>query len=199
MRAALIVLAACSSPAATAPRPVASAPIANNVRTCASAAAGLDHATVGVREPDAEVLGPARSLCARDVWPTAAIDCFATMVPDDLGRCAALLAEGSRNALFALLEGNELSPASIAIARAKLSVMHVGVVACDRFIAAVSAALTCEDMPLETRVQLGNETADFWSLPTKGLPADAEARMTTTCNAQLQTLQQHIASFGCMP
>jgi len=121
------------------------------------------------------------------------------MVPDDLGRCSALLAEGSRNALFALLEGNELSPASIAVARAKLSVMHVGIVACDRFIAAVSAALTCEDMPLETRVQLGNETADFWSLPTKGLPADAEARMTTTCNASLQTLQQHIASFGCMP
>jgi hypothetical protein len=198
VRAALLLLVACSSPA-TAPKPSTPSPVANNVRTCASAAAGLDHATVGVREPDAEILGPARSLCARDVWPTTAIDCFATMTPDDLGRCAALLSDGSRNAVFALLEGNELSPASIAVARAKLSVMHVGIGACDRFIAAVSAALTCEAMPLETRVQLGNETADFWSLPTKGLPADAEAKMTTTCNTSLQSLQQHIASFGCMP
>ena len=99
------------------------------MRNCAAAAAGLEHATVGVREPDADILVPARSLCARDTWPTIAIDCFATMTPDDLGRCAALLSDGSRNAVFALLEGNELSPASIAVARAKLSVMHVGIVA----------------------------------------------------------------------
>jgi hypothetical protein len=199
VRAALILVAACSSPPATGPKPPVPTPVANTARTCASAAAGLEHASVGIREPDTEILGPARSLCARDVWPTAAIDCFATMTPDDLGRCAALLGDGPRNALFALLEGNELSPASIAVARAKLSVMHVGIAACDRFIAAVSTALTCEAMPLDTRVQLGNETADFWSLPTKGLPADAQAKMTATCDSQLQTLQQHVASVGCMP
>jgi len=173
--------------------------IANHPRTCALAAAGLERATVAVRDPDVEVLDPARALCANDAWTTEAVDCFATMTEDDLGRCAGLLAPKSREALFALLAGHESSTAAIAVARAKLSLMHVGIAACDRFIGAVSAALACEELPLDTRIQLGNETADFWSLPTSGLPADAQAKMSATCGASLQTLQQHVAALGCMP
>jgi len=200
VRAALILLVACSSQRPVSSPATPAAPVvANHTRTCTSAAAGLERATIGVRDPDAEVLEPMRSLCADDAWPTQAVDCFAQMKQDDLGRCAGMLSQKSRDALFAMLAGHETSPAAIEVARAKLSLMHVGIAACDRFIGAVSAALTCEELPLDTRIQLGNETADFWSLPTSGLPADAQARMSATCGQSLQTLQDHVSSVGCMP
>jgi hypothetical protein len=54
-------------------------------------------------------------------------------------------------------------------------------------------------MPLDRRVQLGAETADFWSLPTQNLPADAQKRMAAVCGQSLAALQQQAAGAGCMP
>ena len=47
--------------------------------------------------------------------------------------------------------------------------------------------------------QLGNETADFWSLPTTNLPADAQARMAAVCGESLAFLRKQVADAGCMP
>ncbi|MBV8758203.1 MAG: hypothetical protein JO257_13030, partial [Deltaproteobacteria bacterium] len=65
------------------------------------------------------------------------------------------------------------------------------------FIRSVSAVLACEQMPIETRIELGNDTADFWDLPEQ-LPADAEKRISTACGQSLSALQQHAAVAGCM-
>jgi hypothetical protein len=54
-------------------------------------------------------------------------------------------------------------------------------------------------MPIETRVQLGDETADFWDLPTKGLAPEAQARMSAVCGQSLASLQQQALAAGCMP
>ncbi len=73
----------------------------------------------------------------------------------------------------------------------------VGVGECDKFVAAVAAVLTCESMPVEARAQLGNQTADFWDLPTHGLPADAQRRIADACDASRAQLEQEARDAGC--
>ena len=197
MRAAVVVtiLVACGS----APPP---APVVQNtprVRTCSEAAVGLDRATQALREPDAAVLAPLKTKCLDGPWSQAAIDCFATMKVDDLAKCASMLPDRPREAMFQILADREPTQAALAIAKARLDAMKVGVDECDRFIQAVSAVLTCESMPLEARVQLGNETADVWSLPTSRLSPEAHARMATACETSLHTLEKRVADVGCMP
>src|SRR5262249_54694740 len=136
---------------------------------CAQAALGLENATRGVRAPDHQVFDALRAQCAEQTWPVSAVDCFATMAEGDLGRCSAALSDAMRERLFAALAGDGSDRAGLAVARARLGRLQVGVPACDRFITTVSVVLTCEAMPLDTRVQLGNETAEFWSLPTSRL------------------------------
>ena len=53
-------------------------------------------------------------------------------------------------------------------------------------------------MPLDTRVQLGTETADFWSLPTERLSADDRNRISAACGQSLTSLQQQAVGLGCM-
>ncbi len=197
----VIVLCGCGSSPGPAPAPPVPTDLSNrgSSRSCADAAAGLERATVGVRPPEASVLAPMRQRCLEDRWSGAVIDCFATMKIDDLGACAALLPERPREQLFSVIGGTSADRGSIAVAVARLSTLKVGVVECDRFIAAVAAVLTCEQMPIETRVQLGAETADFWSLPRSGLSADMEKRMSRACGESLQALQQQAIAVGCMP
>jgi hypothetical protein len=198
VRAGIIatMLMACSS--APPARPTVSQP-AVHVRTCSEAAVGLDRATQTLREPDAAVLAPLKTKCVDGAWSQGAIDCFATMKVDDLAKCAAMLPDRPREAMFQILADREPTTAALAIAKARLDAMKVGVDECDRFIEAVSAVLTCESMPLEARVQLGNETADVWSLPTARLSPDAHARMATACATSLHTLEKRVADVGCMP
>jgi len=198
VRAVLLVLAACSAPTAR-PAPVApqqplEAP--KMAHSCSDAAVGIERATKGVRAPDTTVFDEMRGRCTDDEWPLAAIECFASMKEGDVGRCARELHDGVRDRMFAVLSGGN-DRGSLAIARARLDAMTLPVAACDQFVKSVSAVLACEQMPIETRIQLGNDTADFWDLPEK-LPADAEQRMSTKCGESLSALQQHAAVAGCM-
>lgn len=197
MRIAVLALAACSSSApqeAAAPSP---APLANVTRSCSDAARGLEGATKGVREPESQVFDALKKRCEDDAWPSTAIDCFATMQEGAFGRCARELPERSREAMFGVIAGGEPNRAGIAVARARLEQLDVGVPACDRFVASVLAVLACEQMPIEMRVELGNETAQFWSLPTDRLGADDVQRISDVCGQSQLTLQQQAAGLGC--
>ena len=80
-----------------------------------------------------------------------------------------------------------------------LSSLQVGISTCDQFVAAVANVMGCKTMSIEQRVSLGNETADFWSLPTTRLTIDAKARIAEACGESLHALQQQAADVGCMP
>ncbi len=194
-RLLLILAVACSSK----PKPAPPVPVSIEQRGCAEAAAGIEQGTRSIRDPGTSIVSPMRGLCLDDKWPTAAIECFAKMTEDDLGRCAGMLAKAPRERLFTTLGGNGDDRTAIAIAQARLTDLKVGVTECDNFVTAVSRALGCEQMPLDQRAQLGNETADFWSLPTTNLPADAAARMAAVCGESLTFLRKQVADAGCMP
>lgn len=170
-----------------------------HVRTCSEAAVGLDRATQTLREPDSEVLVSLKDSCATGAWAQPVIDCFATMRADDLAKCASMLPDRARDAMFAVLADREPTRSALAIARARLATMKVGVDECDRFIQAVGSVLTCEAMSLDARVQLGNEAADVWSLPTARLSPEAHARMATTCETSRHSLEKRVQEAGCMP
>jgi hypothetical protein len=170
-------------------------PIANVTLTCGDAAAGLEHGTRELRAPEESVLAPMRARCTEDRWPVRAIECFAHMRNDELGTCAERLDEHQRTAMFAVFGGGPA--ASLAILAARLEALQVGIAECDHFITTVASVLRCEAMPLETRLSLGSETVDFWSLPTNGLPEAARQRMAAVCDSSLAALQA--ASAGCHP
>lgn len=164
---------------------------------CKDAAAGLERATQGVRPPGESVLVPIATRCIDDRWPEAAIGCFADMLPDDLGKCAGALDVPSRDALFAVLAGHGSEPTSVSVVIARLAVLKVGIADCDRFVTAVTSAMRCEQVPFAVRVQLGNETADFWSLPTGGLPHEAQQQIGAACGQSLAALERELAAAGC--
>lgn len=140
-----------------------------------------------------------RARCTEDRWTEAAIECFATMTEGDLGRCVGQVAARDRDALFAAISGNARDEGALAVIVARLANLQVGIAQCDRFVSTVSTAMSCEGLPLAQRHDLGNETADFWSLPTKNLPPDAVTRMVRVCTESLEALQQQVAAAGCMP
>ena len=199
---AALLLLACSSPQKPIQQRASAQPIVANatLHTCAEAAAGLERGTRGLRTPESSVLQQMQGLCTDENWPTPAIDCFAALGArgddkhDELGACIRKLPEGSRTKLFAQLDGT-----AMAIVDARLASLSVGIAECDRFVATVRSVLGCAAMPLDRRVQLGAETADFWSLPTSNLPADAQKRMAAVCGQSLAALQQQAAGAGCMP
>lgn len=158
---------------------------------------GLESATRSVRSPDNPVAGPLTLKCHEDTWPVSAIDCFATMREGDLGKCAKQLPEAARGQLFSVLGGFGDAHMSIAVAHARLEQLQVGVRECDAFVNAVASVLACDQVPIETRVQLGQETADFWSLPTQRLAAEDMARMSTVCTQSLTSLLQQASDAGC--
>lgn len=174
------------------------APVLENkvAASCEHAAHGLEGATRGVREPDVIVFDVLLAQC-RDGWRTDALDCFAKMREGDLGRCARVLDERQRESLFASLAGNGPNLAGLAVARARLEQLNVGIADCDRFVNAVTSALGCDGLPLEVRLQLGNETAHFWSLPTERLAPDDRQRMSQVCVSSFETLAKETAPVGC--
>ena len=195
----ILLLAACSSSQAPAPAsPTPGVPLTNrSTHTCAQAALGLENATRGVREPENDVFDELKLACAEATWPSVAVECFATMNEGDLGKCARQLPDNEREKMFNLLSGHRPNKLGIAVAQARLQQLQVGVPACDQFITAVSTLLTCEQVPIDTRVQLGQETADFWSLPTSRLAAEDLQRMSDVCGASLASLVNQAASAGC--
>jgi len=66
-------------------------------------------------------------------------------------------------------------------------------------VAAVANVMSCRGMSIEQRVSLGNETADFWSLPTTRLTLDRQGPIAEACGESLHALQQQAADVGCMP
>lgn len=199
MRRLLLVLAACSSPQRSAPV-VASQPQAvsnHTTHSCTQAALGLENATRGVRAPDREVFEELKLACTQANWSAVAVHCFAEMHEGDLGRCAKELIEGQRDKLFDVLSGNQPDQRGIAVAQARLQNLQVGVPECDQFITAVTTILSCEQVPIESRVQLGQETADFWSLPTSRLGAQDLQRMSEVCGASLASLVRQASDVGC--
>lgn len=200
MRRLVLLLAACTSP--QKPKPVVSEPqqpvVANHTtHTCAQAALGLENATRGVRSPDNEVFDEIKLACTQSSWSAVAVHCFAEMREGDLGRCAKELEDGQRDKLFDVLSGNQPTQRGIAVAQARLQQLQVGVQTCDQFITAVTSFLTCEQVPIETRVQLGQETAEFWSLPTSRLSAEDLQRMSEVCGASLASLTAQAHGAGC--
>ena len=200
MRFVVVALVACSS--AAKPQPKAPGgdgqPIANATHSCADAALGLENATRGVRDPGRSVFQLLRQHCLDEVWPATNVDCFATMAEGDLGRCSRTLPESMREAIFSALSGNRTDRAGIYVTRARLDQLQVGVPECDRFVHAVSAVMTCEKLAIDDRVQLGNETVDFWSLPTARLSTEDLQRMSGVCGQSLASLEQTAINAGCM-
>jgi len=200
-RLVAVLVAACGSsappPAPPAPPAPTSTAVADAARACREAAVGLERATRAVRGPESSIVRAMNERCIDDAWPEAAAACFAKMTgDDDLARCAGMLADRPRRALLDVIGGGG-GRAAIAVARLRLQGLTVGIGACDRFVAAVADVLACEQMPLDTRVDLGNSMADFWDLPTTGLPADAQHRMADVCDASLAQLQAEATSVGC--
>jgi hypothetical protein len=201
-----LLVAACSSSANTPPQhaePVANRSelpmLAMTTKRCSDAAHGIEGATRGVRDPEEPVFEALQKRCETDDWSEGAISCFAKMREGDLGTCGKQLDERSRESLFGVIAGSEPSLAGIAVARARLEQLSVGVPACDEFVTAVNAVLSCEAMPIDTRVQLGNETAQFWSLPTNRLRADDLKRISDVCGQSRIELAQQAAGVGCAP
>ena len=52
---------------------------------------------------------------------------------------------------------------------------------------------------VEGFVSLGAEIADFWSLPSSGLPASAQQKMSEVCDRSRATVEDEILAAGCMP
>ncbi len=202
MKALLAVaVLGCSSTSSTSLPPPAkpAPPVPLNLdavaKSCSDAAAGIERATYALRAPGATVLGDMRVRCMEDAWPVTAIECFARMSSEELGRCAGKLARSPRDAMFGVLGGITTDRNTVALVIARLGALEVGIEACNNFVSAVATVMRCEQLPLETRVQLGSETADFWSLPTSGLPTDAQAKMSAACGESLAALERETA--GC--
>ncbi len=188
MRAALALLVACGGTAAKPlPRPISNVA----AHSCSEAAERLEHATRDLRDPEQSILVAMRARCIDDRWPSAAVDCFAQMSPDDLGACAGKLATEQREAMFAGFGS------SIAVAVAKLRALHVGIPDCDQLIGAFVTVLTCDKLDFAQRVEIGNN-ADFWALPDK-LPPAMAARMASSCKAGYVELKAQVGESGCMP
>ena len=198
--AVVLLLTACSAaqkPTTLTTPPPPPAAVANGTHSCADAALGLANATRGVRAPEHEVFDTLRARCIEDVWPAAAVDCFATMAEGDLGKCSRNMPDEMRETIFAALSGKEPGT-GIYVTRARLQQLQVGVPECDRFVAAVTNALSCEKIAIEDRLSLGNETADFWSLPTSRLSLEDKRHIADTCSQSLASLEQHALGVGCM-
>ncbi len=198
MRAALVFLASgCWSSAQPAP-PAPPVP-QQAAHSCTDAAIGLERGTKNVRLPDQELMGPVKTRCVEDAWPAPAIDCFAKMGEDELGHCAGLLDERDRDKLFTALGGGSGfgDRTELALITAKVAAMQTGVPACDGFISSVGRVLACDYMPIDARIQLGNDTADFWALPTTGLSGDMIKRMTLICDQSRVELEQRAVGAGC--
>jgi len=186
----------------TAPPPPAP-PVPNTIpastSSCNDAAFGIDRGTRDLRGPDTPIVGPLRARCIEDQWSADAIDCFTKMAPDDLGRCAGLLDEKRRDKLFTVIGGSASTTdrATLAVAIAKLQAMKSGIPECDSFFSSVERILGCNEMPIQIRIQLGNETVDSWALPTSRLPADAIKRMAIVCDQTRGELEQRAVGAGC--
>jgi hypothetical protein len=198
VRAALVIAAACACHHDKAPEKPAPVPIASSVRGCGEAAAGLERATRGLRPPEESILAAMRTLCVEHAWPVVAVDCFATMTPDDLGKCAGMVDVKHRDALFARIAGLDHDKAALAILVARLANVKVGIAECDGFVTAVARAMSCEGLSLDQRHGLGSETVDFWSLNTSRLPPDAVAKMVRACGESLSALEAQVQAVGCM-
>jgi hypothetical protein len=188
----LCTIAACEATA----RPPAPTVIANVTSSCREAAVGLEQATRLMRVPGTSIVRAMDDRCVVDHWPAVAVDCFATMHEGELARCASQLPDDPRAAMLAVIAGGG-DRAAIEIARVRLQGLELGVGECNRFVNAVASVLRCEQMPIEARVELGNETAELWELPTQGLPADAQRRMAEACGSSLALLEAQASTAGC--
>lgn len=197
----LVLLVGCGSSAAHKPAPPAPpVPIAIDTRSCADAAIGLERSTKTLRPPDSDVIGPVRQRCAEDRWSVGVIECFAEMKEDDLTKCSRNLPAGQRENLLAALLGNAADDTEeLAAIVTKLQALQVGILNCDRFVLAVTVTMSCRGLASNARIQLGNETADFWSLPTTRLSIEDRAKMAAACGESLEALQQQATDVGCMP
>lgn len=135
-----------------------------------------------------------KARCVDDTWPAAAIECFAQMKEGELGTCASKLSDDARRAMFAALGGTDET--AVAIAKLRLASMHVAVEACNQLFATTRAFLDCDQIPLETRAQIGPQIAESWHLPDK-LSPEAQARMATVCSSARETLLQQAVAAGC--
>lgn len=138
-----------------------------------------------------------RGRCADDRWTGDAIDCFSQMTEGDLGRCANKLPEDARHQMIAaVISSGGGDETAVAIAKLRLSGMHVGIPACDALWVTASEYLSCDPVPIATRAEVGPQIADSWNLPDN-LPLDAQAKMTEVCTKSRETLLQQAVAAGC--
>ena len=196
----LVVIGCGGAPPKKPPPPAPPVPTVIDARTCTDAAIGLERSTKTLRAPDSDVIAPMRQRCTEDRWSATAIECFAEMKEDDLTTCTKHLPGNQREKLLGTLMGNSSDDAEeLATIVTKLQALQVGILNCDRFVQAVSVTMSCRGLASAQRIALGNETADFWSLPTTRLSIEDRAKMAAACGESLQALQQQATDVGCMP
>jgi hypothetical protein len=205
----LVILAACgSSPppekheAPPIPTSIAT-PLPPPPPTCADAAFGFERATKALRPPEQEVIQTVRAQCLAMEWSQAAIACFAklheeSVETEDKLPCMTDLPDEAQAVLLGQLrgEGNN-NDAEIADVKTRLAALQIGITSCDEFVQAVGKFMDCDRVDVDARIQLGNETADAWSLSVARLSLADKVRMAGACKNSLQSLKHHAQQNAC--
>ncbi len=208
-----LALVGCGGPAAPPPAKPAPAipvttPITEMPKTCTDAAFGIDRVAKDLHPPEQEIVPPMRTRCARDQWPQKAIECFANLAPEsaadapagesDLAVCVSRLPIEQRASLIVEIKGAQPDQsAELAEVVTKLGALQVGIASCDRFVAAVARFMDCPALDADSRIQLGNETVEAWSLPMHKVSLQDKAKLAGACTQSLESLKRHATDLAC--
>ncbi|CAN5913346.1 hypothetical protein BH11MYX2_BH11MYX2_09530 [soil metagenome] len=203
----VLALAACGSPPPPAPprAPPVPTTVSDPVRppppTCADAAFGVDRATRNMRPPEQEVIPQVRAECIQYQWSQEAIACFSQLKSDyqdeDSIPCVKDLDDDSQGVLLREIAGTNNAEAEIADVKTRLAQLQIGISSCDEFVQQVAQFMDCASVTPEQRIQLGNETADAWSLSVARLSLQDKVRMAGACKNSLDSLKHHRQQNAC--
>ncbi|HEY4060092.1 MAG TPA: hypothetical protein VGM39_25935 [Kofleriaceae bacterium] len=202
----LIALAACGSP--PPPKPPAppvpttvDEPVRPPLPTCADAAFGVERATKNIRPPDQEIVPQVRAECIQYQWTQDAIACFAQIKSDAEDEasipCMSTLEDEAQGVLLREIAGTNNAEAEIADVKTRLAAIQIGISSCDEFVQQVAQFMDCANVTPEQRIQLGNETADAWSLSVAKLSLPDKVRMAGACKNSLDSLKHHRQQNAC--
>lgn len=203
----LVLLVACGShsPAAQPKAPPVPTSITEPTRppppTCADAAFGVDRATRNMRPPEQEIVPQVRAECIQYQWSQKAIECFSLLAGnienDATIPCVSDLEDEAQGVLMREIAGTNNADAELAEVKTRLVQLQVGITSCDEFVQQVAQFMDCANVTPEQRIQLGNETADAWSLSVARLSIQDKVRMAGACKNSLDSLKHHRQQNAC--